>query len=263
MKKRVGAVTVLLAVFGGVVLLATGARATVEAVYQITARDLTEVEVGVHGVTSLDLDVRGADVTVEFRADAEQAQLRIEDGSPSGWVMEHEGDTLEVHGPNRGFDFFRPDWLRGDERVTLVLPEWLHGVDADLTLAAGSLTVDGLFGELALEVSAGSLSVQGAASGLDVEVNAGRADINLRDVRTAEYTLTAGRLRSVLRAVPDDVSINVSAGGLDLTLPDVDYDLRQQLTAGSLNSELAQNSASRQQIHANVSAGSVTLRTAG
>ncbi|BDZ39941.1 DUF4097 family beta strand repeat-containing protein [Microbacterium suwonense] len=264
-KKSVGALTVLLAVFGGVALLGTGAAAAVSGVQQLTSEDGGR-QLDVQGVTELDLEVSAAAVTVKFRPDAELAELQIEHGSPSGWSLKRDGDTLEVRGPDRGFDFFRPDWLRGDERATLVLPERLHGLDADLTLQAGTLTVDGVFGELDLQLNAGSLSVNGEARALDAELNAGRADIDLRGVKTAEYTVAAGRMTSVLSTAPDEVSIEVSAGALNLTLPDVSYDLRRSVNAGSLDSDLAEDSSSRHRIHAEVSAGSVTLkpgRTAG
>lgn len=268
-RRSVGTLTVVLAVFGGVVLLGSGAGAAVAGVQQVNSQD-GSLRQDVTGVTSLDLEVNGAHVTVEFRADATRAQLQIEDGSLSGWSLTRDEDELKVRGPQNGFgwfgfglfgsDWFGPDWVRGDQQVTLVLPEGLQGMDADLTLQAGSLNVNGEFGELDIDVNAGSLAVDGEARALDAELNAGRADIDLRGVSTAEYTVSAGRATSVLHAVPDEVTIDVSAGGLDLTLPDAGYALRQDVSAGSLKSDLRRDDSSGRQIRANVSAGSVTLR---
>lgn len=258
-RKSVGALTVVLAVVGGVTLLGTGAGAAFAGAQQVDSRG-GSTHVDVRGVTSLDLDVNAAAVTVEFRSDATQAQLEVEQGSPGDWSLKRDGDELKVRGPEFGFDWFRPDWLHGDQRATLVLPESLAGIDADLTLQAGSLTVNGQFGELDLEVNAGSLTVDGSAAELDTQLNAGRADIQLRGVRTAEYTVNAGRVTSVLQTAPDEVTIGVSAGRLDLTLPNTGYALQQDVTAGSLNSDLPRDDTSVRRIRANVSAGSVTLR---
>ncbi|MDT0157809.1 DUF4097 family beta strand repeat-containing protein [Microbacterium sp. ARD32] len=258
-KKSVGAITVLLAVCGGVVLVGTGAAATIGGVQQATATPGGSTQADARGVTSLDLEVDAADVTVEFRDDITSAQLRIEKGTERDWSLTRDRDELIVRGPGNGFDWFRPSWLRGDQRATLELPASLHGIDADLTLQAGSLRVDGEFGELDLDLNAGSLTVGGSATELDAEVNAGRADIVLRDVRTAEYTVNAGRITSELRAVPDEVSIDVSAGRLDLTVPDTTYAVRHSQAAGSLNSDLSQDPSSSHRIQVDVSAGSVTL----
>jgi len=261
-KKSIGALTVVLGVFGGVVLLGTGAAAAVAGAHDI-GPDSGSLQADVQGVKSLDLEVSGAEVTVEFRDDADEAMLHIDGGSSDGWMLKRDGEELEVRGPHDGFDWFRPDWLRGDQRVTLVLPERLNGLDADFTLQAGSLSVDGSFGELDVDVNAGSLSMNASARDFDAELNAGRADIDLSEVQTAEFTVNAGRIVASLDAVPSTVSIDVSAGALDLTLPDEQYDLRQDVSAGSLDSSLQQSSNSANRITASVSAGSVRLHSAG
>lgn len=260
-KKSIGALTVVLAVFGGVVLLGTGAAAAVAGVNGIGTRS-GSLQADTQGVTSLDLNVDAAEVTVEFRTGAEEAQLQIDGGSSNGWSLSRDGDELKVRGPQNGFDWFRPGWLRGDERATLVLPDRLSGIDADFTLQAGSLSVDGDFGELDVNLNAGSLNLNGTARDLDAELNAGRADIDLGDVRTADLTVNAGRIVATLDTVPSEVAIEVSAGALDLTLPDEQYDLRQDVSAGSLDSRLQQSPSSENRITASVSAGSVRLHPA-
>jgi hypothetical protein len=262
-KKTVGALTVVLAVCGGVVLLGTGAGAAFAGVQQVSSQEGGTTRQDVQGVTSLDLEVGAADMTIEFREGVTEARLEIEQGSEQDWSLRRDDDELQVRGPGSGFDWFRPDWLRGEQQATLVLPESLLGIDADLTLQAGSLSVDGEFGELDLDINAGALTVQGAARELDVQVNAGRADIDLRDVRTAAYTVNAGRVTAELQSVPDEVSIDLTAGRLDLTVPDGSYALRHQATAGTLESDLVQDPSSTHRIQADVSAGTVTLSPGG
>ncbi|MEV7632784.1 DUF4097 family beta strand repeat-containing protein [Microbacterium sp. NPDC089318] len=260
-KNSVGAITVAVAAFGGVVLLASGASAAVTGLQQIGPQS-GQLTADAGGVTSVDVEVGGADMRVMFD-DVDDAELRVEGASTTGWTLRTDGGRLEVHGPDRGFDWWSPDWLRGSERATLVLPLELEGTDAELTLHAGSLDVDGQFDELAVDLNAGALALHGDARDLDVEVNAGRADIELRGVARAQYTISAGRVASELTTVPDSIAFTVSAGALDLTLPDREYDLRRDVSAGSLDSSLDQSSSSSHRISGTVSAGSATLRPGG
>lgn len=260
-KKSIGAITVVVAAFGGVVMLGSAASAAVTGLQQIGPQS-GQLTTDARGVTSIDLEVGGAEMRVMFD-DVDQAELRVEGASANGWTLRTDGDELEVHGPDRGFDWWSPDWLRGDERAVLVLPLALEGVDADLTLHAGSLDVVGEFGGLGVDVNAGALSLNGDARDLDLEVNAGRADIELRGVEQAQFTISAGRIVSTLASVPDSVDFTVSAGSLDLTLPDEEYDLRRQVSAGSLDSSLDESTDSPHRISGSVSAGSATLRPGG
>jgi hypothetical protein len=259
-KKSVGAITAAVAAFGGVVLLASAASATVTGLQQIGPQS-GQLTVDAGGVTSVDVEVGGADMRVMF-GDVDDAELRVEGASTNGWTLRTDNARLEVRGPDLGFDWWSPGWMRGAERATLVLPSELEGTDADLTLHAGSLDVDGRFDALGLDLNAGALSVRGDARDLDVEVNAGRADIELQGVVRAQYTISAGRVTSELKTVPDTVAFTVSAGALDLTLPDTEYDLRRDVSAGSLDSSLDQSSSSAHRISGSVSAGSATLRPA-
>ena len=256
--KGVGALTVVLSVIGGVALLGTGAGAAWAGAHSVGPRS-GELQESVAGVTALDVEVSGAEMEVEF-ADVAEAELRVEGGSPGGWSLRRDGDELEVRGPQNRFDWFRPDWLRGDQRATLVLPLELEGLDGELTLDAGELTVEGDFDVLNVEVNAGSLEIEGEARMLEAELNAGRADIALSGVDEAGYTVSAGRIVSTLHTAPSSVTIAVMAGALDLSLPDEGYDLRQQLSAGSLDNGLTQRSSSDRRIVAEVEAGSVNLR---
>ncbi|MFD5214119.1 hypothetical protein [Microbacterium sp. NPDC058345] len=258
-KKSITATTVAVAAVGGIVLLGTGAAAASTGFSAIGPQsDVTRID-GT-GITGVDMDVRGAEVTVEFH-DGDEVELQIEGGSLRGWSLDRDEDELEVRGPDRGFNWWSPDWLRLEEqRVTLLLPRSTAGLDADLSLDAGSLRVDGEFGELSVDMSAGALSLDGVARSLDAELNAGRADINLSGVDEASYQVSAGRVVSELTgSAPDSVEIDVSAGQLTLTLPDAEYDVRRNVSAGSLNSDLSEQGGSRNTVRATVSAGTVNL----
>jgi len=262
-KKGIGAITIVLSVIGGVTLLGTAATAAVAGVHRIGPQSGDD-QVDAAGITDLDLEVHGAEVSIDFH-DADTAELRVEGGSIRDWRLRRDGDELVVRGPRADFGWlgwWTPDWVRSeDQRVTLVLPRSAAGLDADLTLNAGTLSADGEFGELDVTVNAGGLTLLGSAESLDAELNAGRADITLDGVDEASYQVSAGRVDAELTGTaPRGVEIEVSAGALNLTVPAAEYDLRRNVSAGSLDSELAEQRGSGNRISATVSAGSVNLR---
>lgn len=212
------------------------------------------------GVTALDVSVEAAAVRVEF-GDVSEATLEVTSGGGVGaWVLQRDGDRLEVASPRR----FGPTWLFfGQEtRATLTLPRTIQGatLDAALELSAGDLIVDGDFGDLDIRIGAGSLTVDGSARTLVADLNAGGADIDLADVAEAEFTVSAGSLSARLTgAAPRTVSVDVNAGSLDLMLPDATYDVRSDVAAGELDNRLRTSSGARNSVDVSVSAGTVTL----
>ena len=259
------AVTIALAAFGGVVLLSGGTAAAVAGVNAITPT--TEASaIGVGGVQSLDARVDGAELRIEFHS-GDEATLRADEGSTDGWTLRTNDGELQVRSPQRGwFGWFTPDVFGGDwfdegDSVTLLLPESLAGLDADLSLSAGALSADGRFGELDADLSAGRMNLAGSADSLELSLSAGAADVTLDGVDEASFDVSAGRADAELTGTaPSEVSVEVSAGQLNLTLPEDTYDLRQEVSAGSLNSELRQDPDSANVVHVSLAAGTVNLR---
>jgi hypothetical protein len=198
--------------------------------------------------------------------DVAQAELEVT-GSGREWRLERDGDTLRLHSPNRwwgwGGDW---SWFGGwdsEENVDLVLPRELEGIDADFTLNAGSLDVEGEFGELDAEVAAGSLWIDGVAQSVDADLSAGHAEITLDGVDEASFGVSAGEMIAALTGdAPREVGIDASAGSLELTLPDQPYRVTQDVSAGSLDNGLQTSSNARSTIAVELSAGSVELRPA-
>lgn len=255
-------VTVVLAAFGGVVLLGSGAAAAVNGVHRLTAESEVSA-VDIDGVRSVDAEVDGAELRIEFH-DGDEATLRAEEGSTSGWTLRTDKDELKVRSPQRnwfGFGWFTPDWMNDGDRVTLLLPESLAGLDADLSLNAGALFADGEFGELDAGVSAGRMELAGTASSLELTLNAGSGNVELDGVDEASFEVAAGRVDAELTGTaPREVAVDVSAGQLALTLPEGPYDVRQEVAAGNLNNRLQQDPDSANKVVVSVSAGTVNLR---
>ncbi|MFE6735754.1 hypothetical protein [Microbacterium sp. NPDC057650] len=258
-KAGIGAITIVTAVVGGVAIAGTAASAAFTGA-NVLMTGPTSTTAGVTGVTDLNVTVDAADVRVEFY-EGTQARLESDNGDLDGWRLYRDGDELKLRSPDRGWNWFLPDWLNDGETVTLLLPESLSGLDAEFDVDAGALRVDGEFGSLDATVNAGALNLDGSARSLDAEVNAGRADIALADVQDAEFTVQAGRLTADLSTVPRNVTADVSAGQLTLTVPDDEYNVRKDVSAGTLNSDLRESSSSSNQVEVSVSAGTANLRT--
>ena len=258
---RAGAIAI--AVFGGVALLATGGTAAIAAVNDVTASvDDSQQQIDASGVTGIDLELGGVDMHVEF-GDVEDAQLDVSGSGNNRWALTREDDELVVNSPEMKFGWWFGDWFNDEQRVVLTLPEELRGtgIDADISLGAGSLDVAGDFGEMDVEMGAGALFITGSAETIDLDVGAGRAELDLADVSEADFTISAGRMVADLTGTaPSEVRLDVSAGSLELTLPDEEYDVSQDVSAGSLDNGLQTSSNARNTIVASVSAGSAILR---
>jgi hypothetical protein len=256
------AIMVVTAVFGGIALLGSGGTAAVAAAGDLLSSSLPDSvqTVGVDGIDGVDLDVDGSSMRIEF-GDVEEAEFSLTNGRPS-WTFERDGDELIVRSPESRWGWWFGNWFGDEEIAVLTLPESLRGeIDGDLTLDAGNLDVVGDFGELSVDVAAGALDVEGSAKSLDIDMSAGRADVLLDDVDTAVLGVSAGNLDVELTGTaPSRTTIDVSAGSVDLTVPDESYAITQDISAGSLDAKVDQSGGDRRTIDVSLSAGSVTIR---
>ncbi|MCP3426774.1 hypothetical protein NBM05_12365 [Rothia sp. AR01] len=251
-------VGVLTAVVGGIVLATSAGSETLAAAGSISRADSTQ-SADAAGITDLDVDADGALLTVGF-GDVDQAVLEVRNGARDGWRMQREGGELTVGK--------RDDWClmwchREQEQAVLTLPESLNdgSLNADLTLDAGELRADGRFADLETTVNAGALTVTGAARTLDADVSAGRADLELDGVAEGTFGVSAGRMTAELTGqAPTSVGLEVSAGSLDLTVPDAPYRVDVDRSAGSLDNRLDATGSPTSSITGELSAGNVTLR---
>lgn len=258
------AVMVVTAVLGGLALLGTGGAAAAAAAGDISSSSAPDSvqTVNVDGVDKIDLNADASSVRVKF-GDVEEAELSVTNGRGTAWTFERDGDELVVKSPRAVFGWWIGNWFGDEEIVVLTLPQSLsgNGLEADLTLNAGSLDVAGDFGLLDVGVNAGSLDIEGSARTLDMQMNAGSADILLDGVDTVDLGVAAGDLRVELTGTaPNTTNVDVSAGTLDLTVPDVEYRITQSISAGTLDAKVDEASSARRSIDVTLSAGTVTIR---
>lgn len=261
------AVAIITAVVGGIALASAGATAAYGAAHTLARSDRSD-RASVSGVTVLEVDANSSDVSIRFD-DVREAELSVT-GAGGDWVLERDGDTLELRSPGNWWSW-GGDWSwfglgswDPEAQVELVLPQELAGIDADVKVSAGSLRLDGDFDALAANVMAGSVRIEGTANSVDAQLSAGRAVIDLVDVDAASFEVSAGELIANLDGrAPSDVGVDVSAGSATVTLPDEKYDVRQQVSAGSFDNRLQTSSNTRSTVQVELSAGSITLRPAG
>lgn len=259
------AILITTAVIGGLALLGAGGTAAVAATGALLSssdRSDSVQTIDADGIASLDLDVDAGDMRIEF-GDVDEARLDVTNGRGPGWTLDREGDELVVRSPDSRFGWWFGGWFSDDETAVLTLPDALRdsAIDAELTLDAGSLDVVGDFGALDATVNAGALDVEATATSLEIDMSAGRADVIVEGAEQAKLSVAAGDLSVELTgSAPTQTTIDVSAGSLDLTLPDVAYAISQDVSAGSLDADVEQSSSSQRTIDVTLAAGSVNIR---
>lgn len=256
-------IAILAAALGGLVAVVTIGGAAIATVDSANSDSVTRT-LDVDGITELDIEAAAGTLDVAF-GDVDEAVLDVSSGPGRGdWTFDSDGDTLTLATPDRGWfdNWWFGGWGGGATRATLTLPQSLEGrLDAGFSLAAGRLTVTGEFGEVELDVAAGDLVIEGSADDLTADVSAGRAEVDLGGVTTADLTVQAGAMvADFTGTAPTTTVIDVSAGSLELTVPDGTYDVSVDSSAGNVRNDLETSTSSDNVIEVSISAGSVTLR---
>lgn len=250
---------IVLAVIGGIALLVAIATTIFSSAMGLSRGSAT-LTADATGVTALDVDANAAQFTLEF-AEVNEATLEASGVSADRWELIRSDTTLEVDAPDRWWHW---GWFgnSGSSHVTLTLPTELNdgSLQADLDVDAGQLTATGSFDQLGLELNAGEARVDGAVRTLDAQVNAGEATLMIADAEETNFEVAAGRLTTELTgSAPTTTQIDVSAGQLDLTLPDETYAVTSDVAAGNLDNRLDTVSDSQYQIDVDLAAGEVKL----
>lgn len=270
--RRSNAVAITTGVVGGVLLLGAIGTAAVAGMLSLNrgSSEAQTIEVDTAGVARLEIESSAARFRMECSGDAASpgGTAAVLETSRGGqlWSMEVDGGTLRVESKGSWWDRFGWGGIGQLQTVTLTVP-WQLACDErsplniDIGVGAGSFDGAGAFDELDIDLGAGEVEVRGSAATVNAEVSAGSADLDLTGVRIAELSVSAGSLEARLaEQAPEHVQIDVSAGELKLWVPDEQYRVTEQASAGSIDNGLRTSSTSRQTIAVDVSAGKVTLR---
>ncbi|HHW27041.1 MAG TPA: DUF4097 domain-containing protein [Firmicutes bacterium] len=165
--------------------------------------------------------------------------------------IKKSGTTLIVEGP-------RPSGLLQIVSVrvntTLSVPEnW----DVDVQSAAGDTEITGIKGELKVRASAGNVTLDGLAEKVDVQVSAGHCWATLGpDMQSFEGNVSAGNLNLT---IPDGVGAIVeassSAGGVQCSLPGIS--VKKSGANARASGRIGSGAC---QVDVRTSAGNVTIR---
>lgn len=253
-------VAILIIVLGALIVLGTIVGAVFSTI-RAAAVSTASSTVAVPGVDALAIELNAGSLTVEY-ADVDEAELEVT--APFGgdrWTLERNGDTLTVASPSWEWGM---GWLFGGSgRAVLTLPEGLEGLDAELQMGAGSFHAEGEFGVVGLSVGAGEVDLAGSADDVTVDLSAGRATLDLADIETADLTVSAGSMDATFDGTqPSDIRAEVSAGSLNLVVPDGSYDVTSDVSAGNFRNALGSDPGADSTISVSVSAGQVSLRSA-
>ena len=252
-------IAILAIVFGALVIVGTVSSAVWTTAASASVRTGTNAT-GVSGVSDLDADLSAGSLTIAF-ADVDEAELTVTGTSGADrWVLERDGDTLVVRSPD---SFWGGMWFSGGSagEAELRLPRDLSGIDADVSVAAGDFEASGDFGDLSLDLGAGRLAVDGSATALTLEVAAGRGEVQLDGVDTAELSVSAGALQVGLTGTPpSEITADVSAGALTLSVPDGRYEITSDVSGGSFDDRIGSTPGAQNTIDVEVSAGQIVLR---
>lgn len=253
-------VAVLIIVVGALIVVST-IVGTVLTTIRAAAVSTDSRTVGASGIEEVAIELNAGSLTVEY-ADVDQAELEVTAAfGGDRWTFERDGDTLVVSSP-------RWDWsmgwiFGGSGSAVLLLPESLEGLDADLQMGAGSFHADGEFGVVGLSVGAGEVALAGSADDVTVDLSAGRATLELAGIDTADLIVSAGSMDAAFTgSQPSDIRAEVSAGSLDLVVPDGSYDVTSDVSAGNFRNSLGSDPGADSTISVSVSAGQVSLRSA-
>lgn len=256
------AVAIVVIVLGGIVLLGATISAAVSTIASASVHTSTRA-VDIAGVEELNVDAAAGTLRVEF-TDVPEAELEVTSSwDADAWRLERDGDTLQVSSPDRFGWFGWRGWFGdGGADAVLRLPSSLDGLDASVSLGAGEFVTDGEFGELDLSLAAGSFDVSGSAESLSADVSAGRGTLELEGVSEADLTVSAGSLDATLTGTqPDAVDLDVSAGSLRLTVPEGEYDVRSEVSAGEFDNGIGSTPDASSTITVQVSAGQAVLKS--
>ena len=233
--------TVLLVV-GSIVLAIILITTVARVAFSLNREDTSGTFAVQESFDEIDLRVSAANVEVEF-ADIDEPQIVFDQGDTnlrmdsdvSGGVL-----TVKVEHPGWGwFGWIGNGWWGWDEfaSLKLTLPEAMEedamtlGIDS----SAGNLTVSGDYGDVSIDSTAGNVEIAGSARSMAISTTAGNVDlVDLSVSGTFRSDSTAGNGTFEFSTLPDSITVEATAGDLEVTLPGGSYRIETDTTAGNV-----------------------------
>lgn len=251
-------IAILAIALGSVLIIGAFATSVLSAIHSTLSQRTGTLTASGDGIRALDVDVAATRLTIVYEGD----EVRLEvTGDPDAWRLTRDGASLGVRTTR---EWWGGAWrlFAEDDTAVLTLPRAMEDtrIDADFAVSAGTLQASGRYGALGLDLSAASVDLGGSAQSLDGRLSAGRLAFTLDGVDTADLRMSAGAVTGEITGrAPRTVSADVSAGRLDLTLPDEAYDVRTDASAGEIRNDLRVDRSAPSQVSVSVEAGFARL----
>lgn len=256
-------------IVGGMLLIGVIAWAALAGIGQSVrssgGADLQTFTADVSGITELDIDAAASNFSVVYDSSAgdDTALLEVQGSGMRSWNMNRDGAQLQVES-NNAFSFGWFGFGPADRQtVVLHLPREMqqHTLDAELSLSSGVLSMEGEFGDLVTEVSAGEMIIGGVARSFRGEVSAGSLVFELQDVSDFGLEVSAGGATGeIVGQAPRTAEFSVSAGSAEVAMPNTEYRVVSDVSAGAFENLLRTDPATSRVIDVEVSAGELILK---
>lgn len=229
-------------------------------------------------VDAVEIEVGSEALSVEFGdVDEPTLQWRGQTGDDDWWQLHLDGGVLRVTSNVSGvWNVFANERGTG----TLILPlavqsdavpltatvnsgaidvEGTFG-DAIVSVQGGFLGLSGAFGDVDVQVASGFASIDGTTGSLDVAVTSGAASIEATPSGDVAFGVSSGSIDAAIDGpAPSEISVSVDSGSLSATVPDVAYDVAQDVQSGNASVDVERDSGSPHTLTVQVSSGSVDI----
>lgn len=262
-------IMVALAVVGGLTLLTAGASQAWQSMLTLNSVSSPSAVTGgsagenasfaAADVRSIQLEVAAATVDLGF-GDVDEVTVLGRGELAEGWIVDLDSDgELTIASPDN-YPSLSFGVQTGSRGATVILPESLRGIDLDVEVAAGQVSIEGDFSDLSIDISTGKVTAEGTAQKLAVDLATGALDATLEGVERAEFDVAAGEGKITLNGkAPTTVDAAVSLGSLEVELPDAPYRVQSEVEAGSLVNKLREDETAKSRVNVSVELGSLKL----
>lgn len=230
-----------LIVIGSVLLLLLLVSVAVNIITALTRTDASGTYTVTEPFETVRVDVDASNVNVSF-GNVDEPSITFDQGDSNRAVtfeQEVRGVELRIVAQTRGgfFPFGIWPWGMDTSRLDVVLPAELNDGSLGIAVssAAGNVSLDGAYDDVTLELTAGNLDLSGSATALSIDATAG-------DVRVDDYTAsdvridtTAGNVMLDFAELPDEITASSVAGDQEIVLPDGEYRIETDTTAGEVS----------------------------
>lgn len=149
-----------------------------------------------------------------------------------------EGNTLHVKYCAAGKGLGIKDL---EKSLEITVPADVKFADLSIDDSAGDISVDCSADNYDIDASAGNITViqHGESDEISIDDSAGGVDVTAETVKKLDIDLSAGNLKLSADKAPESSEIDVSSGNIELYMPEkIDLTLGADISSGDFNSDI-------------------------